>query len=224
MITMTTTQPTCPDDVDWLAFCYAAGELSPQEAARFESRLATEQPLREALARAVELTQVVASTQSVGWAVPARGSAAVGEPLALPPSEIAPFTGAAPFKGAAQSAAGISRFSHAWLGIGIAAAILLVLNVSGILELTLHAPVQKSPRRAQLASAWSEARAQLFSGSDSAFWPALEMPAETEDEPLTHLSSLESSEAPSWLTAALLGQMASAAAGPDSLNDGPLEN
>ena len=207
---MTTTKPTCPDELDWLAFCYAAGELSPQESAQFESRLAADQSARESLARAVELTQTLAAT--AGWAVPSIS------PLAIPSAESTPSVVSAP------AASPRFRFSHAWFGVGIAATILLALNLTGILELTLHAPVQKSPRRAQLASAWTETRAQLSSGTDSAFWPALETRTETEDEPLTHLASSEIAEAPSWLTAALLGQMTPAAPGPDSLTDGPLEN
>src|SRR5581483_4686106 len=60
-------------DLDWLAFCYAAGELDPREAEAFEARLADDQVVREALARAVELTQVVAAaeTQSPDFVSPA---------------------------------------------------------------------------------------------------------------------------------------------------------
>ena len=38
-------------ELDWLAFCYAAGELDAAEIEQFEGRLAAEQPAREALAR-----------------------------------------------------------------------------------------------------------------------------------------------------------------------------
>src|SRR5260221_6300185 len=50
--------------LDWLAFCYAAGELQAAEAERFEARLADDQGAREALARAVELTQTVAAAEA----------------------------------------------------------------------------------------------------------------------------------------------------------------
>jgi hypothetical protein len=50
-----------PDDLDWLAFCYIADELSPDEVERFESRLADDQEAREAVARAVDLTRAVAA-------------------------------------------------------------------------------------------------------------------------------------------------------------------
>ena len=72
----------CRHQLDWSAFCYAAGEMSPAEATEFETLLADDQAAREALARAVELTQVVAAAESqvgdvvlpashrtTGWAV-----------------------------------------------------------------------------------------------------------------------------------------------------------
>jgi hypothetical protein len=52
------------NDLDWSAFCYLADEMSPAEAAAFEDRLATDQPAREALAKAVELTQLIAAADS----------------------------------------------------------------------------------------------------------------------------------------------------------------
>lgn len=63
-----------PDQLDWLAFCYAAGELASAEAEQFEARLAGDQAAREALARAVELTQTVvaAESQTDSLVVPAR--------------------------------------------------------------------------------------------------------------------------------------------------------
>src|SRR5262245_10127855 len=61
------------NDLDWLAFSYAAGELTPAEAEQFELRLADDQSAREALARAVELCQVVtaAELQSDNYIAPA---------------------------------------------------------------------------------------------------------------------------------------------------------
>jgi hypothetical protein len=62
------------NDLDWLAFCYAAGELTADDAEQFEARLADDQAAREALARAVELTQTVAAaeTQMGDLVTPAR--------------------------------------------------------------------------------------------------------------------------------------------------------
>lgn len=51
------------DELDWIAFRYVAGDMADGEAAAFEERLATTQPAREAVARAAELTQVVARAE-----------------------------------------------------------------------------------------------------------------------------------------------------------------
>jgi hypothetical protein len=90
------------DDLDWSAFCYAAGELSPDEVAAFEARLADDQAAREALARAVELTDVVASAESLAPVVVARS----------------------------QSNAWTKRL--AWMAIGSAASLLVALLSSGV--------------------------------------------------------------------------------------------
>lgn len=45
------------EQLDWLAFQYVADELSDAEAAEFEMRLEDDQPAREAVARAVHLTE-----------------------------------------------------------------------------------------------------------------------------------------------------------------------
>ena len=46
------------DDAElfWLAYCYVAGELSAAQALEFETRLESDQPAREAVAQAVELS------------------------------------------------------------------------------------------------------------------------------------------------------------------------
>ncbi|HVW39385.1 MAG TPA: hypothetical protein VHB99_18840, partial [Pirellulales bacterium] len=43
----------------WLAYCYVAGELSAAQVTEFEARLEVDQPAREAVAQAVELTAAV---------------------------------------------------------------------------------------------------------------------------------------------------------------------
>jgi hypothetical protein len=48
-------------DLDWLAFQYVSDELSSEEAARFEERLADDQAAREAVAGAMLLVQAVAA-------------------------------------------------------------------------------------------------------------------------------------------------------------------
>lgn len=52
-------------DLDLLAFCYLTGELLQVDRQAFEQRLATEQPLREALARAVEVSVSLGQANSV---------------------------------------------------------------------------------------------------------------------------------------------------------------
>src|SRR5688572_20635116 len=61
---MTMNPRQCDHELDWTAFCYLAGELNAQDQSAFELRLADDQAAREALARAVELTQVVAAAES----------------------------------------------------------------------------------------------------------------------------------------------------------------
>lgn len=51
-------------DREWLAFRYIAGELSGDETAAFEAELESSQAAREAVARAVELSQAVAIAES----------------------------------------------------------------------------------------------------------------------------------------------------------------
>lgn len=196
---MTTRKPTCQSETDWLAFCYAAGELPEHEAEQFEARLATDQAAREALARAVELTQtiVAAEEQTVHIAAAAK---------VLP-------------------AAGTRRtivYERVFVALGLAAAVLLALNLAGLFEHPAHSPTSVSPHRAQLAAVWSQTRSRL-AADDSDAWPALEAISEFEAEQNADLALTEVTEAPSWLTAALLGQM-SAAAVPDALNEGPVEN
>ena len=47
------------NDLEWLAFCYAANELSDLEAAEFELRLESDQAARDAVVNAVEQGQLI---------------------------------------------------------------------------------------------------------------------------------------------------------------------
>jgi anti-sigma-K factor RskA len=60
-----TLAPSEHDDLDWLAFRYVAGEMNPAEAAAFEGRLADEQSVREAVCRAVALSDRLAAAMPV---------------------------------------------------------------------------------------------------------------------------------------------------------------
>src|SRR5688572_17831025 len=66
----------CHNELDWSAFCYASGEMTPAEAEAFEQRLSDDQAAREALARAVEITQAVISAESLAPAVALRSQPA----------------------------------------------------------------------------------------------------------------------------------------------------
>ncbi len=55
---------TITRELDWLAFQYLAGNLSTEAVSEFETRLARDQAAREAVARAVELTQAVALVEA----------------------------------------------------------------------------------------------------------------------------------------------------------------
>lgn len=55
-----------PQDREWLAFRYIAGELADDEAAEFEAELENSQDAREAVARSVDLSQTIAMAESEG--------------------------------------------------------------------------------------------------------------------------------------------------------------
>jgi len=52
-----------PAELEWTAFRYIAGELSPADVAEFEQRLALDQNAREAVASAVQMAEAVAGLQ-----------------------------------------------------------------------------------------------------------------------------------------------------------------
>ena len=192
---MTTNKPTCSNELDWLAFCYAAGELSEQDTVQFESRLATDQPAREALARAVELTQTVVAAESQSGQIAAAASVSL-----------------------ANRTRKNWNTGLIWVAMGGVAAMLLAI-------LNFPAPVRKPSvgNQQQLAFAWTEARAQMANAAEADVWPALDGLGEIDAETTTDLVVTEVAEAPSWLTAALLGQMTPAPVA-EALNNGPLEN
>jgi ferric-dicitrate binding protein FerR (iron transport regulator) len=53
-----------PEHLGWLAFRYVAGEMSPTESASFELLLSDDQDARDAVVRAVELTEAILATQA----------------------------------------------------------------------------------------------------------------------------------------------------------------
>lgn len=64
-------QESLSEDVDLLAFRYIAGEMTAADAELFEQRLADDQAAREAVARAVDMAQAVASVPADTIPLPA---------------------------------------------------------------------------------------------------------------------------------------------------------
>ena len=173
------TTPECTDRLDWLAFCYAAGELTPAEAEQFETSLAGDQSAREALARAVELTQVVAAAE--------RHVSHVVSPAA-----------------AAQRSWN-SRF--AWMAVGGLASLLLAFLFSGVVESNWRG--MHASRQRHLALAWNETKTQIADVRQAGLWPAADLSSDTDGDLVdggTTGDELAVAETPSWLTAAVLGQ------------------
>jgi hypothetical protein len=166
-------------DLDWLAFCYAAGDLDSTDAEVFEARLADDQAAREALARAVELTQTVAAaeTQCGDFVTPAT------------PSQLD----------------WNRRLS--WMAVGGLASLLLAILWSGFIGPTWHTAHNRltANSRYQLAMAWNNTRSEFSGINEAGLWlPVAGNDADDEtasgdvpigDESLT--------EAPSWMTAAV---------------------
>jgi hypothetical protein len=168
----------CQSQLDWSAFCYAAGELSQAESEQFEARLADDQQAREALARAVELTQAVvaAESQAESFVVPARRHAADWS----------------------------TRLS--WMAIGGLASVVIALVWSGIIGRSLSGPSERefalaaawTQTRAEIAQA----------KEDGLWLPPTFSQGDADEELLAMSDLGDESspgETPSWMTAALFG-------------------
>ena len=182
-----------PDNLDWQAFRYVAGEMEAAEAASFERRLDGDLAACEAVARAVELTHAVALAEEEATAQ----SAAIG------------------------SARPVDRRRRPWarhaaLAIATAAACLAVMLLRPRDEFRRSIPSEggvAAPAAAdagvdpveQLAVAWSETGEQL-AALDVDAWPAeADEPGEVA-EVLSDADAAaddESELAPSWMLAAV---------------------
>jgi hypothetical protein len=175
----------CHDALDWTAFCYAAGELTPAEAEAFEMRLANDQAAGEALARAVELTQAVAAAETM-------------EPVLVVHRERSTW-----------------GRRVAWMAIGSAASLMVAALVAGsgagtrIVELLGgDANIATTESTGELATAWSETRQELSVASDAAglWYPEHLDAVESEPDVMTDdREELAIAAAPAWLTAAVRG-------------------
>ena len=177
----------CSDQLDWSAFCYAAGEMSAAEAAEFEARLADDQLAREALAQAVELTQAVAAAETQL------------DSVVLPSG-----------REAFHRSAGDWNLRVSWMAIGGLAALVLAILWSGTLESSLKT-ISKGRRSAdqyELAAAWSQTRAELSSVKAAGLGPSVpSLHGETDDDLAINEALLDApmGETPSWMDAAVLG-------------------
>jgi anti-sigma factor RsiW len=174
---------TNPQDLDWLAFCYAAGELNSTESEQFEARLADDQAAREALARAVELCQTVtaAETHRSNYLAPA----------------------------ARIQTNWNQRLS--WMAVGGLASLLLALLWTGVVGPTWQTAQRNFHAFSQqnLASAWTETRTEIANVREAGYWPSLTS-IDSDDELLATVSLIEDrldenmlEDAPSWMTAAV---------------------
>jgi hypothetical protein len=175
-------------DLDWRAFLYVAGELDDAQRDAFEEELAVDQSAREAVARAVELSQMMSAAHELERIVQ-RSS-----PLGVPSAR---------------------RGHSAWLrpvaymSAGAAACLALVALGSFWSELSWPGTVTADQNTLALARAWSSAReeqADHEKGLDNELARLEAQEAELaignmrlDDEAL----ELDGLPAPSWMLSAL---------------------
>jgi len=163
------------NDLDWLAFSYAAGELDSLQANEFELRLADDQAAREALARAVGLCQAVtaAEIQRDNYITPA----------------------------AKKHVTWNDRLS--WMAVGGLASLLLALLWSGVVGPTWHTAQIHSFSKRNLAFAWTETKQEIANIREAGYWPVIPNVVDDDGAPATAFDD-STDDAPSWMTAALL--------------------
>jgi hypothetical protein len=169
-------------ELDWLAFCYAAGELNAAEAEAFEVTLSNDQAAREALARAVDLSQTVAAAE------------AQSEQVLTPAARLSSNWNA--------------RLS--WMAIGGLASLLLALLWSGVVGPTWTAAQRRisAPAQQELALAWNMTRTEIANVREVGLWSPTAAANDADDEPAGGLAidDLGVGDSPSWMTAAVWSQ------------------
>jgi hypothetical protein len=163
-------------DLDWMAFCYAAGELDPGDAELFEARLADDQAAREALARAVELTQTVAAAETQ-----------CGDLVAPAIRTNLDWN---------------RRFS--WMAVGGLASLLLAVLWSGFVGPTWNTAHNRltANSRYQLAMVWNNTRSEFSGINEAGLW--IPLAGNDADYDANDLSANdEVADTPSWMTAAV---------------------
>lgn len=136
------------DEIEWLAFRYVAGEMNATEAQEFESRLESNEAARDAVCRAVALTERLAAA---GPAVVVDGDANRQSAVALPPAT-------------AKSRRLAALRALGWMSLGAAAALaMLVLARPGIFQRPLAGNSTTGNRHQPVANAIVWARLQTTS-------------------------------------------------------------
>lgn len=179
---MSTKTPSPTDDLDWLAFCYAAGDLDATATERFEARLAEEQPAREALARAVDLTQTVAAAE-------------VQPCLAVPVGTIKTHW----------------QTRVSWMAIGGLAAALMIMAWTSVVGPSWKQARNTLAARSHqhLAQAWTKTRQQIAAPTTEEVWSDFDLSLEADgwladSQAVDSLAvEVELHQAPSWMMAAV---------------------
>ena len=174
------------NQLDWAAFCYLSGEMSPTEAEQFEAQLADEQEAREALGRAVELTQVVVAAESHC------------EELVVPASS-------------GKSGSGKAGWGTrlAWMAIGgLASLVIAMVWTGGLAQFGFglrNAGI--SSENGALATAWSATRDSLREAiEEGPLHPLSAAGGDADEDPAGELTDeLVVADAPSWMTVAVEG-------------------
>jgi hypothetical protein len=172
-------------ELDWLALQYIAGDLDSAAAERFELRLADDQAAREAVSRAVELTQVIAAAES----------------QSAPREYVTPAGKSA---GEQRSSDWATRLS--WMAIGgLLSLPIAVLAANGRLNRTPAGEIGSG----ELAAAWSQTREELTTAEAESIGPlhpiSLALSESEEDVNDALDEALLLVDTPSWMTAAVAG-------------------
>ncbi|MEX2187446.1 MAG: hypothetical protein WD875_11650 [Pirellulales bacterium] len=224
---MSTPRENMPYDLDWLAFCYVAGELEGAELASFEQLLGESQSARERLAEVVDLTLGIATCE-----------ARSDTPSMAAPLSTLPATAVDAAVGRASRRVAFSR-SIIWLGVGAAvvlAAVWLGRQFPNRNDVASSTSATED-RQVELAAAWASwldddvgvARGDIAAEYSTTEYNSIESPraAVAIDEPLDAPfdepveapldEPVEAPlDAPDWMLAALGGEETSSDAPPDA--------
>lgn len=161
-------------ELDWQAFRYISGEMTPDEAAAFEDRLSEDQPARDAVCAAVGLSQTILAAETL----------AVRADLAAAPMP------------ACQAQAKWSLKAR-WFALGAAACWFLVIAIGA-----WRLPDAPQSVSAELAQAWSDQMGtiELPAETEATAQESFEVQSIETDEPLDPVLA---AEVPGWMVEAV---------------------